>query len=88
MLVNELKFVLFLIKNEIEKILLSYILCEIVNNKYYFVFEKYINKGVIRIKSKEVYENVKYVKVNKLMVVCKNKKWGIVDINGNYVVKF
>ena len=83
MLANESKSVLPPTKNEIS----SYILYEIVNNKYYLVFEKYTNKGLTRTKSKEAYENVKYVEVNKLMAVCKNKKWGIVDINGNYVVK-
>ncbi|ADQ41927.1 KWG repeat protein [Caldicellulosiruptor acetigenus I77R1B] len=87
MLANESKSAPSSTKNEIEKTSSSYILCEIVNNKYYLVFEKYTNKGVTRTKSKEAYENVKYVKVNKLMAVCKNKKWGIVDINGNYVVK-
>jgi len=87
MLANESKSAPPSTKNEIEKTSSSYILYEIVNNKYYLVFEKYTNKGLTRTKSKEAYENVKYVEVNKLMAVCKNKKWGIVDINGNYVVK-
>jgi len=87
MLANESKSSSPSTKNEIEKTSSSYILYEIVNNKYYLVFEKYTNKGLTRTKSKEGYENVKYVEVNKLMAVCKNKKWGIVDINGNYVVK-
>ena len=70
--------------DELSSNIVSYV---IENNKYYLTFEKHINRRYVYIKSKEVYENAKFVEVNKLVAVCKNKKWGIVDINGKYVVK-
>ncbi|ADQ41939.1 KWG repeat protein [Caldicellulosiruptor acetigenus I77R1B] len=70
-------------KQNTEKKALEYISYEKINkNKYKLIFIKGSNKT----KSKEVYENIKYIGLNNLIAVSKNKKWGIVDINGKFVV--
>ncbi|ADQ05784.1 KWG Leptospira repeat protein [Caldicellulosiruptor hydrothermalis 108] len=74
-------------KNKLAELSPNYVSYEIENNKYYLIFGRHTNRGYVYTKSKEGYENAKVVEANKLVAVYKNKKWGIVDINGNFVVK-
>ncbi|ADQ44950.1 KWG repeat protein [Caldicellulosiruptor kronotskyensis 2002] len=87
MLANESKPATSLNKNETNKTSPDYISSEISGNKYFLVFQKATSKGYTQTKSKEYYDNVKNIGFTNFIAVCKNKKWGIVDINGKYVVK-
>ncbi|BCS80055.1 WG repeat-containing protein [Anaerocellum diazotrophicum] len=87
MLSNESKPATSLRKNETNKTSPDYISSEIIGNKYFLVFQKATSKGYTQVKSKEYYDNVKNIGFTNFIAVCKNKKWGIVDINGKYVVK-
>jgi len=61
----------------------EYISYEKLGNNYKLI----LTKGYKLTKSKETYENVKYLGVNNFIAVCKDKKWGVVDINERFVVK-
>lgn len=65
----------------------QYVTIEKTEKGYVLCFEKETKRGLSSTKSKEYFENAKYLIVNKLVAVCKNKKWAVIDSSGKYVVK-
>lgn len=65
----------------------DYISYEKIGNNYVLIFNKRTSRGFEQTRSKETYEDVKFLGMNNLIAVCKNKKWGILDINRKYAVK-
>jgi len=74
-------------KQQIKKTSSEYISYEQVGNKYKLIFNKESSRGFVQTKSKETYDNVKYLGVSNFIAVYTNKKWGIVDSKGKFVLK-
>ncbi|MEZ0536609.1 WG repeat-containing protein [Caldicellulosiruptoraceae bacterium PP1] len=56
---------------------------QLAGQKYKLIF----HKSGKTLESKEAFDNVKGIGINNVMAVYKNKKWGIVDINGKWTIK-